>query len=541
MGVSSSESREAASENRADPANAAIRAEEGDASPRVRRLSLWAGLLVLFGMLALPRPADLSIEAWRLAAVTGWMVVWWIGEALPIGATSLVPLVALPLLGVRSAAETATAYGDPIVFLFLGAFLIALAMERQGLHRRIGLALVSAIGEEPRRLVLGFLVATVAVSMWINNTAAALMMLPVALSVVEHVCADAELDGTRSIEATQRARRALGAAVMLGVAYGASLGGMGTLVGTAPNLVFVGQLKSLHPDHPPIAFLRWLCLGVPLVALLTAIVYPALLHLAPETPLSRFRFSSGGGAAVQAARRELGAMSSAERFVLGGFAVAVLLWITRSPLELGGLRVPGWSEWLPRPAFTHDATVAIAVGLALLVWRARGGASVAFARGPLLDWRSVETRVPWGVLLLMGGGFALASAFESTGLAAAIGARLRGLAEIPLPLLVLATVTLTTLLSEVASNTATATLLMPLLSATATALGLSPLVLMVPATLAASCGFMLPVATPPNAIAFATGWVSVRSMARTGLVLDLAGILAITLFCQWLVPGIFGG
>lgn len=516
-------------------------ADDGEAPLRVRRASLFAGLAIFALVLAAPRPADLSVEAWRLAAVTALMVVWWIGEALPIGATSLVPLVLLPVLGVRSTSEAASSYGDPIVFLFLGAFLIALAMERQGLHRRIGLALVAAIGGEPHRLVLGFLVATVAVSMWINNTAAALMMLPVAVSVVEHVCADACLDGKSGVDATQRARRSLGAAVMLGIAYGASLGGMGTLVGTAPNLVFIGQLKSLHPDHPPIAFLRWMLLGIPLVVSLTALVYPALLRLAPETPLSRFRFATGGGSTLRSERARLGPMSAAERLVLGGFATAVLLWVTRAPLDVGAVHVPGWSEWLPRPPFAHDATVAIAIGLALLALRARGGAAVAFERAPLLDWRTVETRVPWGVLLLMGGGFALAAAFETTGLAAALGGRLRGLAGVPLPLLVLAIVTLTTLLSEIASNTATATLLMPLLSATANALGLSPLALMAPATLAASCGFMLPVATPPNAIAFATGWVSVAAMARTGLFLDIAGIALITLICQWLVPGVLGG
>lgn len=514
---------------------------EESAPPRIRRASLLLGV-ALFGVaLAAPHPADVTPEAARLVAVTLLMVAWWIGDALPIGATSMVPLVALPLLGVRSAADTSASYGHPIVFLFLGAFLIALAMERQGLHRRIGLALVSAIGSEPRRLVAGFLIATVLISMWINNTAAALMMLPVALSVVDHVCTGATLDGQGGSQATNAARRSLGAAVMLGVAYGASLGGMGTLVGTAPNLVFVGQLHSLFPEHPPIAFLRWMMLGVPLVGILTLAVFPALLHLAPETALRRFVFHGGGAEALQEERARLGPMSPAERTVLAGFVLAVVLWIFRAPLELGSVHVPGWSQWLPRAGFVHDGTVAVAIGLVLLGVRARGGPSVEDARGPLLDWRTVETRVPWGVLLLMGGGFALAASFESTGLAQALGQRLRGLAGVPVPLLVLAVAAFTTLVSEVASNTATATLLMPLLGATAQALGLSPLVLMVPATLAASCGFMLPVATPPNAIAFSTGWVSTGAMARTGLFLDVVGIVAITVLCQLLVPGVLGG
>lgn len=498
------------------------------------RISFWLGAALCAGLLAAPAPVGLSAEAWRLAAVSSLMIVWWIGEALPIAATSLLPLVLFPLLGVRSAAETAAAYGDPIVFLFLGAFLIALAMERCGLHRRIALGMIGAIGAEPRRLVLGFLVATSAISMWINNTAVTLMMLPVGISVVDRLSEGARLDGHGGADARFAAGRSFGAAIMLAIAYGASIGGMGTLVGTAPNLVFAGAMRTLDPAHGEVSFLRWMLLAVPLVVVLVAVLQPALVRLAPETSLARFELGGGGTDALRAERRALGAMSPAERIVLAAFTVAVGLWIFRAPVEIGRLRLPGWSSALPKPGATHDAIVALGIGLALMALRARGAGGPG--RAVLLDWRTAERRVPWGVLLLLGGGFALAAAFEATGLAAWLASTLRGLAGAPLLGVIATIAAMTTLLSEVASNTATATLLMPLLAATAAGIGVAPVTLLVPATLAASCGFMLPVATPPNAIVFGTGWVPMVSMVRTGLFLDVAGVVAITLVCRYWLP-----
>ena len=506
-----------------------------------RRVALWGGLLLFSVALVLPTPEGLSPRGQRTGAVALLMSAWWIGEALPIAATSLLPLVLFPLLGILGARETAAQYGDPVVYLFLGAFMIALAMERWGLHRRIALAMISAIGATPERLVLGFLSATAAVSMWINNTAATLMLFPVGVAVVEHVCSGAALDGVRGEGSARAARASLGAAVMLGIAYGASIGGMGTLVGTAPNLVFAGAVRQLFPDLPEVSFLAWLGVGLPLVFALVAVAYPILLRLAPEMALRRFAFGEAGREALRDERRTLGAMSQGERFVLAGFVAAAALWVFRMPLEIGALRVPGWSSLLAEPGHVHDATVAVGIGLVLMLIPARGAAAVHGARAPLLDWATVQERVPWGVLLLMGGGFALAAGFEATGLSRFVGERLRGLAALPLPVVIAAICLATTLLSEIASNTATATMLMPVLAATATAIGAPPLALMVPATLAASCGFMLPVATPPNAIVFGTGWISVRAMARAGAALDLAGIVLITLVCSTLVPWIFGG
>ncbi len=503
------------------------------------RVALWLGLVLGGAVLAAPAPADLAPAAQRLAAVTVLMACWWIGEALPIAATSLLPLVLFPLLSIQSAPAVSAQYGDPVVFLFLGAFLIALAMERWGLHRRIALLLVRALGTSPQRLVLGFLVATAALSMWMNNTAATLMMLPVGVSVVEHLAAQAQLDGRAGPEARRGAERSLGASLMLGIAYGASLGGMGTLVGTAPNLVLVGAARELLPGAPEIGFLPWMGLGLPVAVVLVAICYPILLRLAPETPLARFAFGTASRATVDAERERLGAMSQGERRVLLAFASAAVLWIFRSPVALGALRLPGWSELLPEPRFVGDATVALGVGLSLFLFSAHGAAARPGQRAPLLDWKTVQERVPWGVLLLMGGGFALAGAFEATGLARWLAGRLAALAQAPLPAVVGGVSVMTTLLSELASNTATATLLMPVLAATAAAIGAPPLVLMIPAALAASCGFALPVATPPNAIAYGTGWISLPRMAAAGLALDLAGVVVITVFSLLLVPRLF--
>lgn len=504
-----------------------------------QRIALVLGFLLGGAVLAAPTPEGLPPEAQRLAAVTVLMACWWIGEALPMAATSLVPLAAFPLLGIQAAPVVSAHYGDPVVFLFLGAFFIALAMERWGLHRRIGLGLVGLVGTSPSRLVLGFLTATAALSMWMNNTAATLMMLPVGVSVVEHLSATARVPGVDAEGARRTAEKGLGAALVLGIAWGASLGGMGTLVGTAPNLVLVGAVRELVPGSPGIGFLSWMGLGVPVAAILVAIAWPILLRMVPETPLSALRFESGSRAAVALERERLGPMSQGERRVGLAFVLAAILWIFRAPLELGSVRVPGWSEWLAHPDLVGDATVAIAVGLSLFLISARGAAAARGGRAALLDWKTVQERVPWGVLLLMGGGFALAGGFETTGLARWLAGRLSGLAGAPLPAVVGGVSVVTTGLSELASNTATATLLMPVLAATATAIGAPPLLLMIPAALAASCGFALPIATPPNAIAFGTGWISLPRMVAGGLVLDAAGIVVISGLSVLLVPRLF--
>jgi sodium-dependent dicarboxylate transporter 2/3/5 len=314
---------------------------------------------------------------------------------------------------------------------------------------------------------------------------------------------------------------------------------MSTLVGTAPNLILAGAVRELVAGSPSIGFLPWMAVGLPIAALLLAAAWPILLHLVPDGPLAGLRLGAESRATVATERKRLGPMSQGEWRVLVAFASAALLWIFRAPLDLGVLRVPGWSAWLADPRAVGDATVAVGVGLLLFVFSAEGLAAPPGKRAPLLDWATVAQKLPWGVLLLMGGGFALAGGFESTGLASWLAGRLRALAGAPLPAVVGGVSLAATALSELASNTATATLLMPVLAATAAAVGAPPLVLMIPAALAASCGFALPIATPPNAIAFGTGWISLPRMALAGLVLDAVGIVVIAAVGLVLVPRIF--
>jgi sodium-dependent dicarboxylate transporter 2/3/5 len=318
------------------------------------------------------------------------------------------------------------------------------------------------------------------------------------------------------------------------VAYGASAGGIATLIGTPPNIVLAGQTRELLPHVAEIGFGRWMLVGVPVSVALLGLAAAAILILGPAAPLA-----AGGGRGRDYLRGELqalGPLGAGERGVLAVFVVTVALWLTRQDLPLGAWTLPGWSRLFPEPGFLHDATVAVAAGLVLLALRVPG----ADGPTPLLDWPTVRRRTPWGILLLFGGGFALAAGMQESGLAAWIGGRLGGLRGLPLPLVVLAVCLLTTFLTEVTSNTATSTLLLPILAAAAPALAVPPLLLMVPAALSASCAFMLPVATPPNAIVFGSGWLTVPRMARVGVVLNLVGAVAVALLSWWLVPRALG-
>jgi sodium-dependent dicarboxylate transporter 2/3/5 len=461
---------------------------------------------LLFAAIALAPTGSLEGPARTVAAVTAWMAVWWVTEAAPLAATSLLPLVLFPLLGVRRVGDVARCYGDEIVFLFLGGFVVALAVERSGLHRRLALAIVGAIGASERRLVLGFLVATAALSMWLSNTATTLMLLPIAAGAVERV---------------PNARAP--ARIFLAVAYGASIGGIGTLIGTPTNLVLAGMAPNLVPGLPPLGFGRWMLFGVPVVACLVPVA-AALLA----------RGLAGGAAAetADALRREratLGRLAPAERRAGMIFGVTALAWITRATLDFGAFRLPGWSELLPDPKLATDAVPAVAAAVAATLLRSGGG-----ERRPLVTWAEVHAGVPWGVLLLFGGGFALADGVHASGLDRWLASQLHGLAGLPLPLLILALTLVGMFATEFMSNTAAATLLMPILAALAQALGIPPYLLMAPAVVACSCAFMLPVATPPNAIAIGTGRVTAADLFREGLRLNLASAMIVTLLAATL-------
>ncbi len=460
-------------------------------------------------MLIVPT-GSLEGAAKQVVAVVLWMAVWWMTEAAPLAVTSMLPLVLFPLLNVRGVRDVAPNYSNHMIFLFLGGFILALAVERSGLHRRIALAVLDAIGASPKRLVWGFLIATAALSMWLSNTATTLMMLPIAAGVAQRV-------------GHPRAPSRL----MLAVAYGASIGGIGTLVGTPPNLVLAGMAPSLVSDLEPLTFGGWMMFGVPFVVLFTPVVGLVLARGLP----SGARRDPG----LAAERSALGPMRPHERRVAILFTVTALAWVTRSNLDFGIFTVSGWSSLVADPEIVSDAVPAIAAAaLATLL----PSGEVSGRR--LLSWDEISHGVPWGVLLLFGGGFAVADAVRATSVDEWLAAGLEGLAVLPLPLVVLSICLITTFATELTSNTATATLLMPVMAALAAVLDVHPYMLMVPATLSASCAFMLPVATPPNAIVIGSGRVSVQDLFREGIRINFVGAVVVTIAVltlgRWLLP-----
>ena len=464
-----------------------------------QRVGLVAAPAAFLLLLLLERPAGMTPEAWRAAAVGLLMATWWVTEAIAIPATALLPLVLLPLLGVASIGDAAAPYANPIVFLFLGGFVLAGAMQRWELHRRIALSVVHALGTRPSRVVLGFMVATGFLSMWVSNTATAVMMLPIGLSVIALV---APRDA-----AGDPGQLNFGTSLMLGIAYAASIGGLATLIGTPPNALLAGYMHTTYGVE--IGFALWMLLGLPLVVislpatwlLLTRVIFPI-----------RIREIPGGRAAMRERLDALGPFAGAERRVAAVFILTAAAWILRPLLEDV---VPGLSD------------AGIAMGAAVVLFLVPSGARDHDGGAGLMDWETAE-RLPWGVLLLFGGGLSLAAAVTDTGLADWIGEALSGLEAWPMIGLVLVVTAVVVFLTELTSNTATAAALLPVLAPLAVSLGEDPLLLAVPAALAASCAFMMPVATPPNALVYGSGYVSIPQMARAGFWLNLLFIVLIT-------------
>jgi solute carrier family 13 (sodium-dependent dicarboxylate transporter), member 2/3/5 len=492
--------------------------------PRYERrqlVGLFLGLGVFLLFLLLPPPAGMEAKAWRMAAVTTLMAVWWVSEAVHPSVTALVPLAVFPFLHILTPQQVSQAYADHVIFLFLGGFVIALAIEKSHLHYRIALQVLNRVGASPQSLTLGIMVTTAAISMWVSNVATTLIMLPIALAILEHAASQG-----------YDTKKGFGTALMLMIAYGASIGGVGTPVGTPPNVIFLGAFSKLFPEAPPVGFLQWMLFGVPVVVLLTLVTWAYLTYLA-------FPYHAEGWQAdkqfIRTRLQALGPMSGDEKKVALLGATTALLWIFRTDLPLGGVTVPGWSGLLPPPVTIQDSTVAMVMAL-LLFFIPANRQNGKF----LMDWETAE-RLPWGVLILLGGGLALAEGVEKTGLASWLGSQLSSLGQLS-PLGVIFFVTLLTAwVTEFASNTATTTLMMPILAATASALSMDPLLLMVPATFAASiCNFMLPSATGPNAIVFTSGHVTVPQMVRAGIGLDLIGALFLTVLVYLVGAFVFG-
>lgn len=459
-----------------------------------QRIGLLLGPLLFFLLLLLPTPEAMSPAAQHLAAVTVLMATWWISETLPIAATALLPIVLFALFDIMPLAQTTAAYANPMVYLFLGGFLIAMAMQRWSLHRRIALHTIVLVGTSPRRIILGFMLATAVLSMWISNTATAMMMLPIGLAVI----AQREGTGQENDFAT---------ALMLGIAYAASIGGVATLIGTPPNAILAGILQE--QQGITIGFAQWMGFAFPLSALM---LWCAWFYITRPV-------SSGDGTSDEAdrilIRRELAALGPVgveERRVLIVFSLVAVAWIVRGLFEL---------DWLNR---VGDPGIAIAGALSLFILPASKEQG-----GRLLDWQSA-VRLPWEILILFGGGFSLAAGFVHSGLTEWLVSQLGLLQGVPVWLLLVTIVLLVIFLTEVTSNTATATIVLPLLGALAGAMSLAPTLLMVPAAIAASYAFMLPVATPPNAIVFGGGHVTIPQMARAGIWMNLLATVLISIF-----------
>ncbi len=462
-------------------------------------------------------------EVTRCAAVAILMAVWWITEAIPIAATALLPVALFPLLGIMKGKVTAGLYFNDIIFLFIGGFIIALAMERWNLHRRIALRIILFIGAGRSRIMLGFMAATFFLSMWISNTATTMMMVPMAMAIIAKM--------KESFGEEKVGHFATG--LLLAIAYAASIGGTATLIGTPPNMAFSKILTISFPNAPEISFTQWMIFGTPVAVVFLLLTWLLLSRLfVPRGP--KMMADTG---LFREEHRQLGPMKYEEKVISVLFALVAFLWLFRKSIDLGGFVIPGWSSLFPEPGFIDDGTVAISVALLLFMIPARS--RIEGRRVRLMNWRTAN-KLHWGIVILFGGGFALAAGFEKSGLAAYVGQQLVGLHQLPPLIIVMAVCTLLTFLTEVTSNTATTQIFLPILASLAVAINVNPLLLMIPATLSASCAFMLPVATPPNAIIFGSGEVRMTDMMRTGIYLNLLGIVLITAAIYFLGVHVFG-
>lgn len=436
-------------------------------------------------------------------ATACWMIVWWITEAVPVPATALLPIILFPLTSVFSIQEATSIYGHPVIFLFLGGFIISRAFEKHQLHHKVALALVRASGGGPKGIILAFLVATALLSMWVSNTATAVMMLPVALSIIE------QLGGRQG----GRSRFAL--ALLLTIAYSANIGGMATLIGSPPNLILAGQIRELASIE--LDFAAWLKIGLPCSLLLLAIAYFYITRyiLGKEEGKWGARQQEQIGLLLQQNRTAGSRLSSSEKRVLAIFAATALFWIFKSPInQLTGLAL-------------NDSIIAIVGGLAMFALPGN------LKKGePILTWADTQ-KLPWGILLLFGGGLCLAKAMEISGLLAIISQFLASLNMPPSLFLILAT-GIALFATELMSNTALTSILVPILIAFALSIQVSPLYLALPATLAASCAFMMPISTPPNAVVFSSGHLSMPDMIRAGILMNLLSLISLSLMSHLL-------
>lgn len=476
---------------------------------RRERWGTWFGPLLFLLTVLTPAPEGLNPEAWLTAGAGLWMAVWWMSEAVPIPITSLLPIVLFPVLGIAPISQAAAPYANPLIYLFMGGFILAIGMEKTGLHKRIALALLRRVGTRPDAIVGGFMLSCALLSMWVTNTATTMMMLPIGLSVIALA---REQEGGKAAE--------LGPALMLAIAYSCTIGGLGTLIGTVPNALVAGFMQETYGIQ--IGFVQWMGVGVPLVAVGIPLTWwlltRRLFHLG-HAPLA------GLEELIHKQLAEMGPPGRDEKWVFRVFGVIVLLWMTR----------PLLSDWVPG---LSDTGIALLGAIVLFLIPSATPGETWESRF-LLTWQDA-TRLPWGILVLFGGGLSLAAAIADTGLASWLGTLISGISDWPV-LLIIASVTLLVIfLTELTSNTATTAAFLPVMASVALGIGQNPFLLTIPATLAASAAFMLPVATPPNAIVYGSGVVSIPQMARTGIWMNLLFTVLMSGMVYFLVQLVFG-
>ncbi len=478
---------------------------------RAQSVGLVLGPFLFAVTLLFFHPEGLSPEGRAVLAVTLWIATWWITEAIPIPATSLLPIVLLPVTGALDSATVTSAYGDDIIFLFLGGFFIATAMEKWNLHRRMALAIIAFVGTSTQRILLGFMIATAFLSMWVSNTASVMMMVPMALAITAQVAL--ALKGTPQ----ERDLPVFEKSLIFGVGYAGTIGGIGTLIGTPPNIILAAQVRQLFDVE--ITFASWMMVGVPVVIVLLTIAW---LYLGRVAFPMRIKGLPGGRETIQRERDALGPIGFEEKVVACVFAFAAFMWITREFL---------WSAILPE---LRDGMIAVFAAVTLFVMPTR-----ASLGSRVLDWKD-SVKIPWGILLLFGGGLAIAAGFRATGLSEWIGTQLTVLETFHLLVIIASATGLILFLTEITSNTATATMILPVVAALALALDIHPFALMIPCAMAANCAFMLPVGTPPNAIIFATEKLTIIEMVRTGFLMNLISVVLIVLAVYFAVPMLWG-
>ncbi|GAF14725.1 LOW QUALITY PROTEIN: sodium-dependent transporter [Bacillus sp. JCM 19045] len=509
---SSAAIKEEAAQHKSKKGKTATPKNENEKRPysRAQLVGILGPLLFLLTMLFF-EPAGLSADGQRVLAVTLWIATWWMTEAIPIPATSLMPLILLPLTGAMEGSAVASSYGNDIIFLFLGGFFIATAMEKWDLHKRVALFIIAVIGTSTQRILLGFMIATGFLSMWVSNTAAVMMMIPMALAITAQVAAALKEDKhKRDLPKFEKA-------LIFGVGYAGTIGGLGTLIGTPPNIILAAQLDTIFGIS--IGFGSWMLFAVPVVILLLLFTWFYLGTISFKTSIKEL---PGGKALIQDERKKLGKTSYEEKVVASVFTFAAFMWISREFFWAGDdaliYQLPGIS----------DGMIAIMATMLLFLVPAKAAARI-------LDW-SDSKNIPWGVLLLFGGGLAIAAGFQSSGLSSWLGDQLTILDGLHMLLIIGGATLLIMMLTEITSNTATATMILPVVAALAVALNIHPFALMIPCAMAANCAFMLPVGTPPNAIIFGTGKIRIVEMVRAGFWLNVFATAIIVLAVYYLVP-----